>query len=97
MIRTFGTRGTADIWNGDSTKAARNTCDPNLWGVAQRKLDMVNRATSLNDLRVPPGNRLHPLKGDREGQHAIRINDQYRICFRWKGTDAYEVAITDYH
>jgi len=58
---------------------------------------MVHAAVSLEDLKVPPGNQLHPLKGDRSGQHAIRINDQYRVCFVWKDGDAYEVEITDYH
>ena len=65
--------------------------------VALRKLRMLNRSMDLNDLRMPPGNRLGELKGDREGQHSIRINDQYRICFVWKDNDAYDVEIVDYH
>ncbi|MBA3495899.1 MAG: type II toxin-antitoxin system RelE/ParE family toxin, partial [Gemmatimonadales bacterium] len=65
--------------------------------VAGRKLDQINRATELGYLKVPPGNRLKVLAGDREGQHGIRINDQYRICFRWVGDDAHDVEITDYH
>jgi proteic killer suppression protein len=65
--------------------------------VALRKLRMINNAVSLNDLRVPPANRLEKLKGNRAGQWSIRINEQWRICFRWEGTDAYEVEITDYH
>jgi toxin HigB-1 len=65
--------------------------------VALRKLRMINNAVSLNDLRVPPANRLEKLIGDRTGQHSVRINDQWRICFRWEGSDAYEVEITDYH
>ena len=65
--------------------------------VARRKLRMLNNAQSLSDLRVPPGNRLEALRGDRAGQHSIRINDQWRICFEWRGTDAYEVEIVDYH
>lgn len=64
---------------------------------ALRKLAMLDAAQSLQDLRVPPGNRLEKLTGDREGQHSIRINDQWRICFRWKDGNAYEVEITDYH
>lgn len=66
-------------------------------GVAKRKLDMIEAAVNLADLRVPPANRLQSLKGDRKGQHSIRINDQYRICFIWKEDGAYEVEITDYH
>lgn len=64
---------------------------------ALRKLVILHSATSLLDLKVPPGNRLEALKGARKGQHSIRINDQYRICFIWRGTDAHEVEIVDYH
>jgi proteic killer suppression protein len=64
---------------------------------ALRKLRMLNRAENLNDLNVPPGNRLKALKGKRKGQHSIRINDQWRICFSWQDKDALEVKITDYH
>lgn len=65
--------------------------------IALRKLRMLNNAKSLQDLRSPPGNRLEKLRGDREGQHSIRINDQWRICFVWHENDAYNVKITDYH
>ena len=64
---------------------------------AQRKLMILNAAVSLNDLRVPPGNRLEALSGDRDGQHSIRINDQWRICFVWSGGNAYRVEMVDYH
>jgi proteic killer suppression protein len=64
---------------------------------ALRKLRMLNRAANLNDLRIPPANRLEKLKGDRLGQHSIRINDQWRICFRWNDNDAFQVEIVDYH
>ena len=64
---------------------------------AQKKLMILNNATDMNDLRVPPGNRLEALSGDRGGQHSIRINDQWRICFVWSGGDAYQVQIVDYH
>ena len=64
---------------------------------AQIKLLMLNNATDLNDLRIPPGNRLEALSGDREGQHSIRVNDQWRICFIWDDGDAYQVEIVDYH
>jgi proteic killer suppression protein len=65
--------------------------------VALRKLRMLDAAEGLGDLRVPPGNRLERLRGDRAGQHSIRINDRWRICFRWRGGDAYDVEIVDYH
>ena len=65
--------------------------------VARRKLMQLNMASCLGDLRVPPGNRLEALKGDRAGQHSIRINDQFRLCFVWRGTDAFDVEIVDYH
>lgn len=68
-----------------------------LWRVAGRKLDQINRAAELKYLEVPPGNRLEALKGDRKGQHSIRINDQYRVCFRWTDDAAHDVEITDYH
>ena len=64
---------------------------------ALRKLRILNRSMDLNDLKVPPGNRLEALKGDRKGQYSIRINDQFRICFIWKDNDAYDVEIVDYH
>lgn len=69
----------------------------NIQSVARRKLRMLNNAASLTDLRIPPANRLEPLKGNRKGQHSIRINDQWRICFRWSGSDAHDVEIVDYH
>ena len=65
--------------------------------IARRKLEQLDWAGSLDDLRVPPGNRLEALRGDRKGQHSIRINDQFRLCFRWQGTDALDVEIIDYH
>ena len=97
MIRSFSSRGTEDLWDGVKSKAARKVCPPELWGKAQRKLDDMNHVRHYRDLRMPPSNRLHKLKGDRAGQLAIAINDQYRICFRWKGTDAFDVEIADYH
>ena len=97
MIRSFKNTGSEDIFNGKNTKAARRACPQSSWKVAARKLDQLDSVTSLNDLRVPPGNRLEALKGDRKGQHSIRINDQYRICFVWTETGADAVEITDYH
>ena len=69
----------------------------NILRIALKKLRMLNRAKRLNDLRVPPGNRLEALKGERKGQHSIRINDQRRVCFEWQENDAYNVEIADYH
>jgi proteic killer suppression protein len=68
-----------------------------VYRVAQRKLLMLDAATALNDLLVPPGNRLEKLHGDREGEYSIRINDQWRACFNWRDGDAYDVEVTDYH
>ncbi|AFY91215.1 plasmid maintenance system killer (plasmid) [Chroococcidiopsis thermalis PCC 7203] len=75
MIVSFKDRATEDIFDGIDSKVARKTCPISFWNVARRKLDQLNAAVSLNDLRVPPGNRLEALQGDREGQHSIRIND----------------------
>lgn len=79
------------------TPAARRICGHDLWPVARRKLDQVNRVRSLWELSVPAGNKPERLRGERKGQHSIRINEQYRVCFRWENGNAYEVEITDYH
>lgn len=97
MIASFRDRGTEDVFEGSDTRNARRTCPRALWRVARRKLDQVNLARNLLELAVPPGNRLEVLRGVRARQHSIRINDQYRICFRWEGENAHEVEITDYH
>ncbi|MGH7166863.1 MAG: type II toxin-antitoxin system RelE/ParE family toxin [Nitrospiraceae bacterium] len=97
MIRSFRGRGTEDIFDGVESTIARRACPRKVWQVARRKLDQINRVRDLGELAVPPGNRLERLRGDRSGQHTIRINDQYRVCFRWEAGDAYEVEITDYH
>lgn len=76
---------------------ARRRLPRSLWGVAARKLDALDQAEILDDLRVPPGNRLEALRGDRHGQHSIRINDQYRICFRWTDSGPVDVEVVDYH
>jgi proteic killer suppression protein len=96
MIQTFRDRTTEDIYHGTDSKAARKI-PPSTWPVAVRKLDMLNAAHEIGDLRVPPGNRLEALKGDLTGYHSIRINAQYRIVFRWKEGNAVDVWITDYH
>jgi proteic killer suppression protein len=96
MIRTIADDTTRDIWNGVNSKAARRVPRA-LWPVIQRKLDQIDAVTQLADLRVPPGNRLHALSGDLAHYHAIRVNDQYRVIFRFEGHDAYDVRCTDYH
>ena len=97
MIEGFADQGTADIVHGFNSPAARRTCPQQLWPVARRKLDTLERATRLDDLARYPGNRLETLRGNRRGQHSIRINDQYRICFVWQPGRPTAVAITDYH
>lgn len=85
------------MFDGADTSAARKVCPRLIWPAARRRLDQVNRVRQLAELAVPPGNRLEQLRGNRKGQHSIRINDQYRVCFRWEAGDAYEVEITNYH
>ncbi len=97
MIVSFKDKATEDIFNGVSSKAARKTCPQSIWRVASRKLDQLDSVSSLDELKVPPGNRLEPLSGDRKGQHSIRINGQLRICFIWTELGPDEVKITDYH
>ena len=97
MILGYRDRGTRDIAAGANSKAARNVLPPALHELARRRLAFLAAAQSLNDLRGRPGLNLHALGRDRAGQHAIRINDQFRICFVWSAGDADEVEITDYH
>ena len=97
MIRSFRGGGTQDIFNGRATRAARQCLPQSIWRVASRKLEALDSAEALQDLRVPPGNRLEPLRGDRHGQHSIRINDQYRICFTWTEAGPEGVEVVDYH
>ena len=93
MIRSFGNRLTERLCQRERVRGLPST----LLRVALRKLVQLDAATVLDDLRVPPGNRLEKLRGDRAGQHSIRINDQWRICFRWRDGDAFDVEIVDYH
>jgi toxin HigB-1 len=93
MIRAFKDKEAEKIFNGRFSKKLPHT----IQRIAERKLIMLHRALNLNDLRVPPANRLEALKGSREGQHSIRINDQWRICFHWREDGVYEVEIADYH
>lgn len=97
MIGSFADSGSEDVFNGVPSQRARRVCPEVLWGIVQRKLDQLNRVRTLTELRAPPGNRLERLVGDRAGQYSLRINTQYRICFRWDDGHAYNVEITDYH
>jgi len=96
VIRSFSDPATQALYHGSPRKEFR-VIPPDVHRVAVRKLDMLNAASSLGDLRSPPGNRLEALVGDLEGFHSIRVNDQWRIVFRWQGSDAFEVQISDYH
>ena len=92
MIRSFRSTETENLFHDRAVPRYRSSERP-----ARRKLLLLHAALSLQDVRVPPGNRLEKLKGKRKGQHSIRINDQWRICFTWRGTDAFDVEIVDYH
>lgn len=92
MIRIFRCKDTENLFNDVGCRRFRN-----IERVARRKLLYLNHAKILSDLRSPPGNRLESLKGDRKGQFSIRINNQWRICFRWNNSDAFDVEIVDYH
>jgi toxin HigB-1 len=96
VITTFADKATRDIYDGANTRDARGI-PQQLWPSARRKLDMLNAAYELRDLASPPGNRLEALRGDLSGYHSIRINDQFRVVFRFVGGKAEEVKITDYH
>ena len=93
MIRSFGDKATERLWRREWVRSI----DPRIHRVALRKLRQVGSAESIEDLRVPPGNRLEALKGDRAGQHSIMINDQWRICFVWTDAGPENVIIEDYH
>ena len=93
MIRSFGSKETEKIWNGSRSKKI----PPEVQNVGRRKLRMINNSIDINDLRIPPSNRLEKLKGNLKDFHSIRINDQWRIIFRWEAGHAQEVEIADYH
>lgn len=97
MIVSFSDQATEDIFHGIESKKSRKCLPSHLHVIAARKLDMINAAGNLEDLRVPPNNRLEKLHGQRAHQHSIRINDQYRIVFKWVQKNAEEVEIIDYH
>jgi proteic killer suppression protein len=93
MIKSFADRETESIWSGRRSRRLPGEIQV----IALRKLRLINAANSVNDLRIPPGNRLEMLKGNRSGQYSIRINDQWRICFTWQEGEANNVEIADYH
>jgi len=93
MIKSFRDKETGKIFS----RQRSGKLPQNIQRMARKKLMILDAALELNDLRIPPGNQLEALKGDRKGQHSIRINDQWRICFKWSDGDAYEVEINDYH
>lgn len=97
VIRSFADAATGALFNGVDSRQARAACRRELWPVARRKLTQLNRVRDLAELAVPPGNRLERLSGSRRGQYSLRINQQYRVCFRWEAGYADEVEITDYH
>ena len=93
MIKTFNDSETKKVWLGELSKKLPTQIQQ----VARRKMRMLNNAVTINDLRIPPANRLEKLKGDYQGRYSIRINDQWRLLFKWRTGDAYEVEIIDYH
>ncbi len=97
MILSFKDKGTEDIFDGNDSKDARKNCPTHLWEIAQRKLDQLNAAFCIDDMKVPPGNKLEALKGDKKGYYSIRINDKYRVCFAWTPEGPALVEIVDYH
>ena len=96
MILSFRDAGTEDVFNGIDSKRARRACPMRIWKVARRKLEWMDAAGALHDLKSPPANQLEALKHDRRGQHSIRINDQYRLCFVWSDSGPDQVEIADY-
>jgi proteic killer suppression protein len=97
MIVSFHDAGTEDLFNGRDTRLARRACPQVLWRIAVRKLEALDSAGALQDLRSPPGNELEKLNGDRQGAYSIRINRQYRVCFVWTARGPESVEVCDYH
>jgi len=97
MIVSFKDQATEDIFNGVNSKAARKVCPQTLWRITSRKLDQLDSVQQLEELKVPPGNRLEKLSGNRKTEFSIRINEQYRICFIWGEAGPANVEVTDYH
>ncbi len=97
MIQSFRDQGTADVFDGINSKVARKVCPVSLLNVAIRKLEQLDSVAILDDLKVPPGNRLEDLQGGRKGQYSIRVNQQYRVCFKWQAEGPAQVELVDYH
>ena len=97
MIVSFKDQAAEDIFNGVNSKAARKVCPQTLWRITSRKLDQLDSVQQLEELKVPPGNRLEKLSGNRKAEHSIRINEQYRICFVWGKSGPINVEVADYH
>ena len=97
MIESFKDRATEEIFNGIASSRARRACPQVYWRIASRKLDQLDSVIALSELEVPPGNKLEAMLGDRKGTYSIRINIQYRICFKWGEHGPFDVEITDYH
>jgi proteic killer suppression protein len=93
MIKTFASKETEKLFQREASRVLPT----DIQRKARQKLEILDAAEKLDDLKVPPGNRLEKLSGDRQGQHSIRVNQQWRICFRWKNGDCYDVEIADYH
>lgn len=97
MIVSFKIQAVEDIFNGKASRDARKVCPQSIWRIASRKLDQLDSVRAIDELKVPPGNRLESLAGNRKGQYSIRINDQFRICFKWGELGPFDVEIIDYH
>lgn len=97
MILTFRNQGTEDVFNGKASKAARKTCPSELQQRARAKLFVLDDAESVTDLKIPPSDRLEALKGKRKGEYSIRIDQQFRVCFKWTDAGVQDVEIVDYH
>jgi len=97
VILSFKNQAAEDIFNGKNSKAARKACPQTLWRIVSRKLDQLDSVQDLDELKVPPGNCLERLAGNRSGEHSIRVNEQYRICFEWTESGPSNVEVTDYH
>jgi len=97
VIVSFKDKASEDIFNGIASKQARKSCPQSLWRVATRKLDQLDSVITLEEVKVPPGNRLEALSGNRSGEYSIRINQQYRICFKWGDNGPFDVEVIDYH
>lgn len=97
MIQSFKNQATEDIFNGRVTKFSLKLCPKQFWKIATQKFDQLDSVIRIDELRIPPGNHLESLHGDRKGEYSLRINAQYRICFKWSQEGPYDVENTDYH